>query len=76
MLNKRIKYGSNHTFVELDWENPGFKMPLEIKYYTNTGIKMKKLSLTNNPTIIPTIKQSKVEIDPMSWVLLSLSESQ
>ncbi|GIT32354.1 MAG: hypothetical protein Ct9H300mP2_4330 [Candidatus Neomarinimicrobiota bacterium] len=49
-------------------------MPLEIKYYTNTGIKIKKLSLTNNPTIIPIIKQSKVEIDPMSWVLLSLSE--
>ena len=76
VLNKRIKYGSNHTFVELDWENPGFKMPLEIKYYTNTGVKMKKLSLTNNPTIIPIIKQSKVKIDPMSWVLLSLSESQ
>ena len=75
VLNKRIKYGSNHTFVELDWENPGFKMPLEIKYYTNTGVKMKKLSLTNNPTIIPIIKQSKVKIDPMSWVLLSLSES-
>ena len=76
VLNKKINQGSNHTFVEFNWENPGFKMPLEIKYSTNTGIRMKKLSLTNNPTTVPIAQHSDVKIDPTNWILLTVSGSQ
>ena len=76
VLNKNISHGSNHTFIEFHWENPDFKMPLEVKYSSNTGPRTKKLSLTNNPVIIPVAQYSDVKIDPMNWILLTISDSQ
>jgi aminopeptidase N len=76
VLNKNISHGSNHTFIEFHWENPDFKMPLEVKYSSNTGPRTKKLSLTNNPVIIPVAQYSDVKIDPMNWILLTISDPQ
>ena len=37
---------------------------------------MKKLSLTNNPITVPIAQHSDVKIDPMNWILLTISDPQ
>jgi aminopeptidase N len=74
VLNKKIKHGSNHTFVELFWENKGFSMPIEVFYKSNTGFTEKRLALTNEPTMIAIPQYNNIKIDPDKRVLLTLNK--
>jgi len=74
VLNKKINHGSNHTFVELSWENKGFTMPIEVFYKSNTGFTEKRLALTNEPTMIAIPQYNNIKIDPDKRVLLTLNE--
>ncbi len=72
VLIQKTKHGSNHTFIELYWENENFSMPVEVFYNSNTGLKQRKLSLTNRPTMIAIPQYGKVKIDPEKRILLRL----
>ena len=74
ILNKKIKHGSNHTFVELFWENKDFSMPIEVFYKSNTGFTEKRLALTNEPTMIAIPQYNNIKIDPDKRVLLTLNK--
>ena len=63
VLNKKIKHGSNHTFIELFWENKGFSMPIEVFYKSIQGL-LKKDWLTNEPTMIAIPQYNNIKIDP------------
>jgi len=63
-------HGSNHTFIELYWENKNFSMPVEVFYNSNTGLRQRKLSLTNKPTMIAIPQHNKIKIDPEKRILL------
>ena len=74
VLIKKIKHGSNHTFVELFWENKGFAMPIEVFYKSTTGFTEKRLALTNEPTMIAIPQYNNIKIDPDKRVLLTLNK--
>ena len=72
VLIQNTKHGSNHTFIELYWENKNFSMPVEVYYNSNTGLRHRKLSLTNKPTMIAIPQHNKIKIDPNKRILLTV----
>ncbi len=76
MLIQKTKHGSNHTFIELYWENQNFFMPVEVFYNSNTGPMKRKLSLTNKHTMIAIPQYNKIKIDPEKRILLRLNKKQ
>ena len=75
-LIQKTKHGSNHTFIELYWENEKFSMPVEVYYNSNTGLRHRKLSLTNKPTMIAIPQHNKIKIDPEKRILLTLIKKE
>ena len=76
VISQKISHGSNHTFVELFWENKGFSMPVEIFYKSNIGFTKKKLVLTNEPIMIAIPQYNKIRIDPDKRVLLTIDKKE
>ena len=74
VLIKKTEHGSNHTFIELYWENEGFYMPVEVAYSSITGLKNRRVSLSNKPTKIAIPQYNNIRIDPKNWLLYTLSE--
>ena len=75
-LIQKTKHGSNHTFIELYWENEKFSMPVEVYYNSNTGLRHRKLSLTNKSTMIAIPQHNKIKIDPEKRILLTLNKKE
>ena len=76
IINQKISHGSNHTFVELYWENSNFSMPVEVFYKSNIGFTKKKLVLTNEPIMIAIPQYNKIRIDPDKRVLLTINKKE
>jgi len=76
VISQKISHGSNHTFVELFWENKGFSMPVEIFYKSNVGFTKKKLVLSNEPIMIAIPQYNKIRIDPDKRVLLTIDKKE
>ena len=72
VLIQKTKHGSNHTFIDLYCENKNFSMPIEVYYNSNTGLRQRKLSLTNKPTMIAIPHHNKIKIDPNRKILLTV----
>ena len=66
LVNQVIK---NKKFIDIWWEDDGFKMPIVINYNSFDGLREKELELSNNPKKIVIPKSSELIIDPESWVL-------
>ena len=76
VLIQKTKHGSNHTFIELRWKNKNFEMPVDVFYNSNTGLRQRRLSLTNKPTMIAIPQYNKIKIDPEKRVLLTTYEEK
>ena len=70
ILNIKEKIIKNKRFIDIWWEDDGFKMPIVINYNSFDGLREKKLELNNSPKKIVIPKSSELIIDPESWVLL------
>ena len=70
VLNIKEKIIKNKRFIDIWWEDDGFKMPIVINYNSFDGLREKKLDLNNSPKKIVIPKSSELIIDPESWVLL------
>ena len=42
-------------------------MPVEVFYNSNTGLRQRRLSLSNKPTMIAIPQYNKIKIDPNSY---------
>ena len=69
ILNIKENIIKNKKFIDIWWEDDGFKMPIVINYNSFDGLREKKLELSNNPKKIVIPKSSELIIDPESWVL-------
>jgi aminopeptidase N len=76
VINQKTTHGSNHTFVELSWENSDFSMPVEVFYKSNIGFTKKKLVITNEPIMIAIPQYNKIRIDPDKRILLTIDKKQ
>ena len=76
VLIQKTKHGSNHTFIEFRWKNKNFEMPVDVFYNSNTGLRQRRLSLTNKPTMIAIPQYNKIKIDPEKRVLLTTYEEK
>ena len=70
ILNIKEKRIKNKMFIDIWWEDDGFKMPIVINYNSFDGLREKKLELSNIPKKIVIPTSSELIIDPDSWVLL------
>ena len=68
-VKKEIKGG--RQFVDFWWEEEGFKMPIEIKFYSFDGERNRKLPITNSAYKIVIPRESDLIIDPNSWLLFN-----
>jgi len=64
----------NKKFIDLWWENDGFKMPVEIRFESFDGERNRKLDLNNSPTRIAIPLKSDLLIDPENWLLYTLKK--
>ena len=64
-LNKK----GNKKFVDFRWKEEGFKMPVEIRFYSFDGERNRKIPITNLSYKIAIPKESKLVIDPNNWLL-------
>ena len=76
VLIQKTKHGYNHTFIEFRWKNKNFEMPVDVFYNSNTGLRQRRLSLTNKPTMIAIPQYNKIKIDPDKRVLLTIYEEK
>ena len=68
-VKKETKGG--RQFVDFWWEEEGFKMPIEIRFYSFDGERNRKLPITNSAYKIVIPKESDLIIDPNSWLLFN-----
>ena len=59
------------TFLDLWWENKGFKMPIKISYSGINGKVNRKLFVNNQPTRIALLSDEKYVLDPEGWLLFT-----
>jgi len=64
----------NKKFIDLWWQNDGFKMPMDISFQSFDGQRDRKLMLNNSPTRIAIPLKSDLIIDPDNWVLYKLKQ--
>ena len=67
IIEEEIK--GNKKFVDFRWKEEGFKMPLEIRFYSFDGERNRKIPITNLSYKIAIPKESKLVIDPNNWLL-------
>ena len=65
----------NKKFIDLWWQNDGFKMPMDISFQSFDGQRDRKLMLNNSPTRIAVPVKSELIIDPDNWVLYNLKQT-
>ena len=70
-LNIKKTIVNNRQIIELWWKEKGFKMPLEIQFFSFDGERNRKLNLSNSPYKIAIPKQSDLNIDPEGWLLFN-----
>jgi len=70
-LNIKKKIVNDKQIIEFWWEEKGFKMPVEIKFFSFDGERNRKLTLSNSPYKIAIPKQSDLNIDPEGWLLFN-----
>ena len=68
-LNIETEIIRDKKFIDLWWENDGFKMPLEISYNSFDGKRERKLDLNNSPNRIAIPINSDLTLDPDRWLL-------
>ena len=68
------KASINKKFIDLWWQNDGFKMPMDISFQSFDGQRDRKLMLNNSPTRIAIPLKSDLIIDPDNWVLYNLKQ--
>ncbi len=74
VLNVKENIIQNKRFIDLWWQNEGFKMPVEIEYYSFDGKREKRVTLNNTPKRIVVPMDSNMIIDPSGWLLYSTRE--
>ena len=67
IIEEEIK--GNKKLVDFRWKEEGFKMPVEIKFYSFDGERNRKIPITNLSYKIAIPKKSKLIIDPNNWLL-------
>ena len=68
-LNIETEVIRDKKFIDLWWENDGFKMPLEITFNSFDGKRERRLDLTNSPNRIAIPANSELTLDPDRWLL-------
>jgi aminopeptidase N len=68
-LNVREKVVKEKKFIDLRWEEEGFKMPITINYISFDGLREKKVALNNTYKRIVIPKTSGLILDPNSVLL-------
>ena len=68
-LNIETEVIRDKKFIDLWWENEGFKMPLEITFNSFDGKRERKLDLNNSPNRIAIPVNSELTLDPDRWLL-------
>jgi len=68
-LSIREKVIKEKKFIDLRWEEGGFKMPITINYTSFDGLREKKLALNNTYKKIVIPKSSNLILDPNSVLL-------
>lgn len=68
-LNIKEKTIKNKKFIDLCWQEEGFKLPIIINYLSFDGLREKKLFLNNTYKRIVISKNSDLELDPNSVLL-------
>ena len=67
IIEEEIK--GNKKFVDFKWKEEGFKMPVEVRFYSFDGERNRKIPITNLSYKIAIPKESKLVIDPNNWLL-------
>ena len=70
-LNIKKVLSGNKQFVDLWWENEGFKMPIEVAYKSFDGQRQRKISLSDVPFRIGIAADSDLKIDPNGHILFN-----
>ena len=70
-LNIKKVLSGNKQFVDLWWENEGFKMPIEVAYKSFDGQRQRKISLSDVPFRIGIAADSDLIIDPNGHILFN-----
>ena len=70
-LNIKKVLSGNKQFVDLWWENEGFKMPIEVAYKSFDGQRQRKISLSDVPFRIGIAADSDLKIDPYGHILFN-----
>lgn len=68
-LNIKQKILKNKNYIDLCWEEKGFKMPIIINYTSFDGVREKKIALDNTYKRIVIPKTSNLILDPDSFLL-------
>ena len=67
IIEEEIK--GNKKLVDFRWKEEGFKMPVEIRFYSFDGERNRKIPVTNLSYKVAIPKESKLIIDPNNWLL-------
>ena len=65
------KINKEKRFIDLWWEEDGFRMPIEISYMAIEGSRMKKVDLNNEPRRFVVPDSTGYVLDPNGWVLFN-----
>ena len=69
------KQHNDKVYIDIWWDEEGFKMPLDIVYNSFDGKRERKLELNNRPKRIVIPKGSDLLIDPDEWILFEMVET-
>ena len=70
-----LKQHNDKVYIDIWWDEQGFKMPLDIVYNSFDGKRERKLELNNRPKRIVIPKGSDLLIDPDEWILFEMVET-
>ena len=71
MNQKKYK---NKVYIDIWWDNDGFKMPLDIVYSAFDGPREKRVDLNNSPKRIVIPEGSTLSLDPEKNILFEVLE--
>ena len=74
ILKMNQKKYKNKVYIDIWWDNDGFKMPLDIVYSAFDGPREKRLDLNNSPKRIVIPEGSTLSLDPDKNILFEVLE--
>ena len=74
ILKMNQKKYKNKVYIDIWWDNDGFKMPLDIVYSAFDGSREKRLDLNNSPKRIVIPEGSTLSLDPDKNILFEVLE--